>query len=171
MKLLLAICVLAACKSDKSGDKVVSEKHGGPARGSGSSQFFTNRPAACKAFAEHMQPSVNATLVDTAKAQCMNDKKLTKDQYACIMASKTVEAIAACEKTPTGGDPPAATTFETDRATACAAFAKHGVEMMSTELEKTSISMCMSDRLSEASYDCVMAAKSDADFKKCLLGP
>lgn len=166
MKRALLLLVILGCDSKDSKPAVKKTQTD---MNAAKTPFQTNRVAACEAFADRIEPTMraaNTDPTDSVTTQCMTDQRITKDNYECLLAASTVDGLGACFKQ-AGGSTPSA-TFESDRKAACAAYSKHVLELMQAELRTTSIRMCMSARMTEAAYDCVMKASGDADFKKCL---
>jgi hypothetical protein len=163
MQRVLWVLLLVGCKDKRPEEKppatnphVASHKRA--TVGNGSSQFHTDRAGACQAFADRLQAPITGDLVTDVANKCAEGKDVNAANYDCLMAATTLPAIEACLKT---------TGAAIDKAK-CDGYAKHVVELMTGELRATSLRMCMSARMTEQAFDCVIAAQSDADFKKCL---
>ncbi len=103
--------------------------------------------------------------IDAVTAQCMADKRITKDNYACLLAATSSNGLDACFA---GAKAVASARFVADRKKACADYARHVLALMADDLRKTTTDMCMSERVTKADYDCVMEARTDQEFKHCL---
>jgi hypothetical protein len=77
----------------------------------------------------------------------------------CLLAAKSADGVGVCFDGGTGERVPAA---------GCALYAKHVVAMMTAELEGAMRDACLSPQMKESTFDCVMAAKTDPEFKHCL---
>jgi hypothetical protein len=58
--------------------------------------------------------------------------------------------------------------LETDKKSACKEYGRHVLELMAADLRRVMTDSCLAPEMKEAQYECVMAAKTDAEFKKCL---
>jgi hypothetical protein len=170
--IIAASVLVLSCKSDKpKEDKPRLEqsvRQTDLAAGSGSSQFARDRKGACDAFAARVQPGMkddNKNVFEAVTSQCMQDTRITKNNYPCLMAAKSAEDVDACFKASAGS---ASATFDSDRKGSCEAYAKHVVDVMMAELRDTAVKLCLSSRMTEETYDCVMKATTDPELKKCL---
>jgi hypothetical protein len=161
MRCVLVLVLVLGCKSDKEA-QVVSEKRATVAAGSGSSKFQTDRSGACQAFADRVQPPVEVERVADVAKKCATDKRVTAANYDCLMAATSLAAIESCEKQ-------AGSAAALDAAK-CDAYAKHMLDILQAELHQSALGVCMSSRMTEQTYDCVMAGQSEADFKRCFGG-
>jgi hypothetical protein len=155
--LIAASLTLAVCSFPK------------PASAQPPSLFVSDRARACAAFADRFAPSMKdpqADIVASATNQCMGDKRITRYNYACLMGARSRDAIAACLAAKPSGS--SSRAFVANKKSACSAYAHHVIELYADELRQTATKMCMSSEMTEATFDCVMQAQTDAAFKHCL---
>jgi hypothetical protein len=131
------------------------------------SLFKTDRITACTGFADRVSVSMKNEQLpadQTLANDCMKMGRVSRGNLPCLLAAKSGDAVEACfEKTVDAGSGAWPT-----RADDCLAFARHVLSLMEADLRQTMIDACLAPSMSEADYDCVMSAKTDAAFKGCL---
>jgi hypothetical protein len=146
---------------------IACTKSPSPPKAAERSLFQSDRAKACAAFADRVLPSLKSQqpMEPTLAGDCMTKGRVTSKNYACLMKASSADEIGTCFAAPTGTGSP---DFDADKAAACGAYARHVIDLMTADLQKTMTETCMSSEMKESQYDCVMHAKSDDEFKKCL---
>lgn len=165
---LLMLVAVAACDDAKSSKSSKAAKIPPPSA-QALSKFKADRAAACIEFSDRATPKLREDRLpafDALLEDCLSKGTVTKENYGCLLSATSANGVGECfaGKGPVldGGE-----ALEADKKVACKAYARHVLELMAMDLRRVTTDSCMAPQMKEAQYDCVMAAKTDAEFKKC----
>jgi hypothetical protein len=160
MAIWITACALCACESSKQPPAVAEPV-------APLSPFKADRARACEAFADRVTPGLKNHLPmdQTLAGNCMTQGRVTAANYACLLASKSGDELSACFATQA---PLPSAEFQSNKNAACLAYARHVIALMSDDLRRTMREICLSPKMKESDFDCVMAAKTDDAVRRCL---